>query len=337
MDPHACGCVGSRCAAPQGDQFAPWDGPAALKCAPTLAAASAAAALPPEGAQFAPWDGPAALMSGVVRGVDKSAVQVALRGVSKRFPATSGGQAVQALAPIDLDIRRGEFFGVVGPSGCGKSTLLDILAGLSPPTKGSVAFEGKPVDGVPDGIGVVFQEDASFPWLSVRDNVAFGLREAALSAQEKARRVDDAIAMMGLGDFARTFPAQLSGGMRQRVCIARTLVTQPRLLLLDEPFGALDQQTRLLMGDEVLRLWREIDATVFLITHALDEAAMLADRIAIMSARPGRVIEVVETRWPRERDSRIVEHASFGAVTSRLWKTLREESMKTMGRAGDTR
>ena len=120
--------------------------------------------------------------------------------------------------------------------------------------------------------------------------------------------------------------------MRQRVCIARTLVTKPRLLLLDEPFGALDQQTRLLMGDEVLRLWREIGATVFLITHALDEAAMLADRIAVMSARPGTVIDVVETRWPRERDSRIVEHDEFGAVTSRLWKTLREESMKTMGR-----
>jgi NitT/TauT family transport system ATP-binding protein len=265
-------------------------------------------------------------------------VQVALRGVSKRFPASAGGQAVQALAPIDLDIRKGEFFAVVGPSGCGKSTLLELIAGLLPATEGRIEFEGKPIGSdVPDGIGVVFQEDACFPWLTVRDNVEFGLRQAALSVDEKSRRVNDAIAMMGLNDFARTFPAQLSGGMRQRVCIARTLVTQPRLLLLDEPFGALDQQTRLLMGDEVLRLWRKIDATVFLITHALDEAAMLADRIAVMSARPGRVIEVVETRWPRERDSRIVEHESFGAVTSRLWKTLREESMKTMGRAGDSR
>ena len=272
-------------------------------------------------------------MSGV-----HGAVQVALRGVSKRFPATAGGQAVQALAPIDLDIRKGEFFAVVGPSGCGKSTLLELIAGLLPASEGRIEFEGRPVESeVPDGIGVVFQEDACFPWLSVRDNVEFGLRQAELDADEKARRVDDAITMMGLGEFARTFPAQLSGGMRQRVCIARTLVTQPRLLLLDEPFGALDQQTRLLMGDEVLRLWREIDATVFLITHALDEAAMLADRIAIMSARPGRVIEVVETHWPRERDSRIVEDESFGAVTSRLWKTLREESMKTMGRASDNR
>ncbi len=308
-------------------------------CAPTLAASfeNAAAALPPEGELFAPWGGPAALMSGM-HGADESAVQVALRGVSKRFPASAGGQAVQALAPIDLDLRQGEFFAVVGPSGCGKSTLLELIAGLLPASEGRIEFEGRPVESqVPDGIGVVFQEDASFPWLSVYDNVAFGLRQAALSADEKARRVNDAIVMMGLRDFAATFPAQLSGGMRQRVCIARTLVTQPRLLLLDEPFGALDQQTRLLMGDEVLRLWREIDATVFLITHALDEAAMLADRIAIMSARPGRVIEIVETHWPRERDSRIVEHASFGAVTSRLWKTLREESMKTMGRASDSR
>jgi NitT/TauT family transport system ATP-binding protein len=138
--------------------------------------------------------------------------------------------------------------------------------------------------------------------------------------------------MMGLKEFARSYPAQLSGGMRQRVCIARTLVAKPRLILLDEPFGALDQQTRLLMGDEVLRLWRDTGSTVFLITHALDEAAMLADRIAVMSARPGRVIEIVETRWPRERDSRIVENPAFGAVTSRLWKTLRDESLKTMGR-----
>src|SRR5262249_49582375 len=138
--------------------------------------------------------------------------------------------------------------------------------------------------------------------------------------------------LVGLSAFARSYPAQLSGGMRQRVCIARTLVMQPRLILLDEPFGALDQQTRLLMGDELLRMWRETAATVFLITHALDEATMLADRIGVMSARPGRIIDVVETGWPRTRDSRIIEHAEFGTITARLWKTLREESMKTIGR-----
>jgi len=260
---------------------------------------------------------------------------VTLRGVVKRFPASAGGREVHALGPVDLDIRRGEFYAVVGPSGCGKSTLLELIAGLMPATEGRIEFEGRPIgQEIPDGIGVVFQEDACFPWLTVRDNVAFGVRKAALADAEKARRVDDAIAMMGLAEFACSYPAQLSGGMRQRVCIARTLVAEPRLLLLDEPFGALDQQTRLLMGDEVLRLWRQIGATVFLITHALDEAAMLADRIAVMSARPGRVTDVVETNWPRERDSRIVEREQFGAVTSRLWKTLRDESLKTMGRAG---
>jgi NitT/TauT family transport system ATP-binding protein len=265
--------------------------------------------------------------------VSVSQAHVSLRAVSKDFPTTKPGDVLHALGPLDLDLRKGEFFAVVGPSGCGKSTLLELIAGLAPVTAGTVEFEGRRIaNDIPDGIGVVFQEDACFPWLSVEANVAFGLRGSALAPQAKARRARDVLALMGLSDFAGAYPAQLSGGMRQRVCIARTLVIEPRLILLDEPFGALDQQTRLLMGDEVLRLWRQTGATVFLITHALDEAAMLADRIAVMSARPGKLIDVVETRWPRERDSRIVEHAEFGAVTARLWKTLREESLKTIGR-----
>ncbi|HVE49623.1 MAG TPA: ABC transporter ATP-binding protein [Casimicrobiaceae bacterium] len=257
---------------------------------------------------------------------------VALRNVRKVFPGVAGTQAVDALGPLDLDLARGEFFAVVGPSGCGKSTLLDIIAGLTPVSEGSVEFEGRPVAAeVPDGIGVVFQDDASLPWLDVTDNIAFGLRHAGLPIDEQKARVQRALELMGLVDFAKTYPAQLSGGMRQRVCIARTLVIEPRLILLDEPFGALDQQTRLLMGDELLRLWRTTGATVFLITHALDEAAMLADRIGVMSARPGCLIDVVQTGWPRERDSRIVQRTEFGAVTARLWKTLREESIKTLG------
>jgi len=180
----------------------------------------------------------------------------------------------------------------------------------------------------------VFQEDASLPWLNVADNVAFGLRRLDLPAAERDERVRNVLKLVGLSDFATSYPAQLSGGMRQRVCIARTLVMQPRLILLDEPFGALDQQTRLLMGDEVLNLWRKTGATVFLITHALDEAAMLADRIGVMSARPGRLIDVVETGWPRDRDSRIVEDVGFGAITARLWHLLREESLKALGKAG---
>jgi NitT/TauT family transport system ATP-binding protein len=186
---------------------------------------------------------------------------------------------------------------------------------------------------VPDGIGAVFQQDASFFWLSVRDNVAFGLRRRGMPGREIDRRVDSALAFMGLGEFATAYPAQLSGGMRQRVCIARTLVLEPKVLLLDEPFGALDQQTRLLMGDEVLRIWRETGATVVLITHALDEAAMLSDQVAVMSARPGRFIDIVTTGWPRNRDSTVVSDPRFGAITARLWEKLRAESLRAMGAA----
>ena len=266
--------------------------------------------------------------------VSDAGIHVALKGVTRIYPAHSGHGEVHALGPIDLNIRRGEFFGVVGPSGCGKSTLLETLAGLVRPTAGTGTFEGKEIGGrVPDGVGVVFQEDASFPWLTVERNVEFGLRRAGVDSAEIARRTDRAIDFMGLSAFRRAYPSQLSGGMRQRVCIARTLVTQPHLILLDEPFGALDQQTRLLMGDELLRLWRETGATVLLITHALDEAAMLSDRVGVMSARPGRFIDLVETGWPRERDSRIVSDLAFGALTSRLWSSLRTESMKALGRA----
>jgi NitT/TauT family transport system ATP-binding protein len=259
-------------------------------------------------------------------------VHIALRGIAHTYPARAGQGPVPALGPIDLDFQRGEFVGVVGPSGCGKSTLLEIIAGLVTPTAGIVEMDGRAITGtVAEEIGVVFQEDATFAWLNVWDNVAFGLRRAGAEPAEIARRVDYALVFMGLTEFRRAYPAQLSGGMRQRVCIARTLVLRPRLILLDEPFGALDQQTRLLMGEELLRLWRETGATVMLITHALDEAALLSDRVAVMSARPGRLIDVVATRWPRERDTALVADPAFGALTSRLWALLRDESKKALG------
>src|SRR5713226_5854112 len=249
-------------------------------------------------------------------------VRARLSGISKVFE--SGNGRVHALGPLDLDLAAGEFVTIVGPSGCGKTTLLETLAGLTAPTDGTVSFEGGPVgDEVPAGVGVVFQEDASFPWLNVWDNIAFGLRRAGVAAAEIRARVTYAIAFMGLQAFARAYPAQLSGGMRQRVCIARTLVLQPRLILLDEPFGALDQQTRLLMGDELLRLWRETSATILLITHALDEAAMLSNRVGVMSTRPGTFIDLVETGWGRDRDSRVVSNPHFGDLTARLWEKLR--------------
>ena len=267
-----------------------------------------------------------------VREVSTQAVHVAVEGVTRHFPRVGKHPAVHALGPIDLDLRTGEFFSVIGPSGCGKSTLLDVIAGLSMPSDGSIHFEGRAVgNGVPEGVGVVFQEDASFPWLTVWDNVAFGARRMGILAAEVKERVDHAVRFMGLSAFAHAYPAQLSGGMRQRVCIARTLVLRPRLLLLDEPFGALDQQTRLLMGDGLLDLWRETKATVLLITHSLDEAAMLSDRVGVMSSRPGRFIDIIETGWPRDRDSEIVSEAHFGEITAKSWALLRGEALKAMG------
>lgn len=258
------------------------------------------------------------------------AVHAAIEAVSHTYPGVGPTGPVHALGPVDMQVRQGEFVAVVGPSGCGKSTLLELLCGLVRPSTGRISFEGRPLDGPADGIGVVFQQDASFPWLRVRDNVEFGLRQLDLTAQARREKVDGALAFMGLTDFAEAYPAQLSGGMRQRVCIARTLVLEPRLLLLDEPFGALDAQTRLLMGEELLAVWRRTGASALLITHSLEEAVMLADRVCVMSARPGRIIHEATTGWPAERDSTIMEDARFGDITAELWHELRAQSMRAL-------
>jgi NitT/TauT family transport system ATP-binding protein len=256
---------------------------------------------------------------------------LAVRQVTKQFPPVGKNPAVHALGPVDLELTHGEFFGVVGPSGCGKTTLLEIAAGLTAPTDGEVLVRGVPINGqIPEGVGIVFQEDTCFPWLSVYDNIAFGLRRNGASAELVRERVERILAFMGLERFRHAHPAQLSGGMRQRVSIARVLVLEPKIIFLDEPFGALDQQTRLHMGDELLRIWRSTGATVLLITHSLDEAAMLSDRIGVMSSRPGRFIDVVTTNWPRERDSGLVANPTFGEVTARLWRSLREESRRAL-------
>ncbi len=264
------------------------------------------------------------------RETGEQAIIAKLSGVTRDYPAARGAKPLHALGPIDLELKQGEFFSVVGPSGCGKSTLLDILTGLSPPTAGTATFEGKRIHGVPDGVGVVFQEDATFPWLDVEANLSFGLKQLQLSARERQDRVEQALRIMGLVGFRSAFPAQLSGGMRQRVCIARTLVTQPRLIVLDEPFGSLDQQTRLLMGDELLRIWRETGATVFFITHSIDEAVMLSDRVGVMSARPGTFIDMLETGWAQKRDSRNVADPHFGKLTGQIWGKLRGEALRQM-------
>jgi NitT/TauT family transport system ATP-binding protein len=252
-----------------------------------------------------------------------------LNNVSQVFPSRSGAPAVHAMGPISLDLRQGEFFSIVGPSGCGKSTFLEILAGLTSPSDGEVLMDGKRIQkSIPEGVGVVFQEDASFPWLTVWNNITFGLKLNKVDAKIATQRAERALELTGLGAFRDSYPAQLSGGMRQRVCIARTLVMEPRLILLDEPFAALDQQTRLLMGDEVLNLWRATGATVVLITHALDEAAMLSDRVGVMSARPGKFIDIIETGWGSDRDSRIASSEKFGILTAHLWSLLRDESIR---------
>jgi NitT/TauT family transport system ATP-binding protein len=261
-----------------------------------------------------------------------NSVHISLSDITKTYKGTDNTPEVHALGPVDLEIFKGEFFSIVGPSGCGKSTLLEIIAGLAVATTGKVLIDGvEKRDEVPEGVGVVFQEDASFPWLTVHDNIAFGLKRHGVDRDVSQQRIARVLDLVGLKDFAKAYPSQLSGGMRQRVSIARTLVLEPSLILLDEPFGALDQQTRLLMGDEILNIWRATGATILLITHSLDEAAMLSDRVGVMSARPGRFLEIIETKWQRDRDSRVASSEPYGVITARLWSLLRDESMKATG------
>lgn len=228
---------------------------------------------------------------------------LALAGVGKTF-AQDGGQT-EALGSIDLAVREGEFLAIVGPSGCGKSTLLQIAAGLTPATRGSVRFHGEAVTAPPPGIVYLFQQygKSLFPWRTVLDNVAFavehrpGMRRAA--ARHSSRHYLD---MVGLADFADHYPAQLSGGMQQRVTIARALAAQPRVLLMDEPFSSVDALTRLELHAIVQDLWQKHGFTAVLVTHDVDEAVFLADRVAVLSSRPARVVQVLETGLPRPRD-----------------------------------
>jgi NitT/TauT family transport system ATP-binding protein len=214
----------------------------------------------------------------------------------------SQGSATSALVDINLRIEEGEFVCLLGPSGCGKSTLLKIIAGLIPATSGRITINGKPVSGPGPERAVVFQDYALFPWMTVRDNVEFGLEARKLPAIERREVSKRLLKVVGLSDFAERFPHQLSGGMKQRVSIARALAVDPSLLLMDEPFGALDAQTRQLLQDELLRIWREYRKTVVFVTHSIEEAIYLSDRIVVMTARPGRVKQVVMIPETRPRD-----------------------------------
>ena len=228
-------------------------------------------------------------------------MQLTFQRVSKIFSHRLGNDAVAALEDIDLSIASGEFVAILGPSGCGKSTLLEIVAGLQAPTSGEVLLGGELVRSPHPRVSVVFQEDSTFPWRTVAENVAFGLEMRGVRKAERDGAVAHAIELVGLRGFEGHYPHQLSGGMRQRVAIARTLVMNPAVLLMDEPFGALDEQTRFVIGEELLRIWDATRCTIFFVTHSLHEAVQLADRIVVLSARPGRIKSIFENRLSRPR------------------------------------
>ena len=233
-----------------------------------------------------------------------------------------GAQAFEAVQDVSLTVQPGEFVCLLGPSGCGKSTLLGALAGHLRPSRGTITVDGRAIDGPHAERGLVFQHHTLFPWRKVVDNVAFGLKMQGVARAERRRRALELLAMVGLEAFAEHYPAQLSGGMKQRVEIARVLINHPRVMLMDEPFGALDAQTRLMMQQLLLDLWARIRTTIVFITHDIDEALFLADRVLVMSPRPGRIIEQIAVPFPRPRDASLVTSPEFTALKRRCLQLL---------------
>ncbi|GHH71909.1 ATP-binding protein [Kitasatospora indigofera] len=246
-----------------------------------------------------------------------STSKLSFRAVGRTYPVGDG--LFTALGNVSLDIADGEFVTVVGPSGCGKSTLLGMAAGLVEPTSGRVLLDGVPVTGPGPDRGVIFQQYALFPWLTVRRNVEFGLRLAAVPAAERRRRAQYAIDLVGLTDFADALPKTLSGGMRQRCAIARAYAVDPQVLLMDEPFGALDALTRVQLQNQLLDTWSRERRTVLFITHDVDEAVYLARRVVVMAARPGRIDRIVDVDLPYPRTEEIRLSADFGRIRNEVW------------------
>lgn len=256
--------------------------------------------------------------------VDKG--HVVIENVSVVFG--KGRKSHEAVKDTSLEVRPGEFVCILGPSGCGKSTLLNSVAGYVTATQGNVAVDGVPVTGPGPERGMVFQQYSLFPWKTIRENVAFGPKITGRGGGNPESVANTFIAMIGLSKFADSYPAELSGGMQQRVGIARALANYPSVLLMDEPFGALDAQTRLMMQENLLRIWSEFGITVMFVTHDVDEAIFLADRVVVMSAAPGRIIADLEVELPRPRDPEIATDSAFVALKKTCLEAIRAESLR---------
>jgi NitT/TauT family transport system ATP-binding protein len=257
---------------------------------------------------------------------------LAVEHVTKRFGG--GTTELTAVDDMSFDVAAGEFVSIIGPSGCGKSTLFHIIGGLIGDYQGRVAVQGETVNGPHLAIGMVFQEESAFPWRTVIDNVAFPLELRGVARNDRLERAQHYVKLVGLAGFERRYPAELSGGMRQRVAIARTLAAQPKVLLMDEPFASLDEQTRLLLGTKVLQLHHELRQTTLLITHSLTEAVQLSDRIVVMTFRPGRLRRILTVHLPRPRTDEVLTCSEFGAAVAALWSDLREEASRGLMAGG---
>ena len=251
-----------------------------------------------------------------------------VQDILKRF--VHGEETITAVDRISFAVTPGEVLAIIGPSGCGKSTLFNVIGGLLDGYEGRVVVEGETVSGPHAAIGMVFQEESTFPWRTVEDNVAFPMEIAGVAREERVRRAREYVALVGLAGFERRYPDELSGGMRQRVAIARTLASKPKILLMDEPFAALDEQTRFLLGDKVLQIQQQLRQTTLLVTHNIAEAVQLADRVLVMTYRPGRVKRIVKIALPRPRNSEAAASAEFGRYVAEIWSDLRDEASQGM-------